>query len=1304
MKRIQALWIAAASCWALALTACEPPPVPAADAAAAAEAGPNAGADAGPDGGDDPPPTDIGRGADVLSDALPPSADGGADLAAEDVAVDPFKAEAAIGPAGGSVVLPSGARVLVPPGALQATVQISIAAQAPPPPADLAGAKAVGPALLLGPEGQTFLQPVQVRVPLDKAIAGNVDWAAAQLLIAPQGSTAFVALDSAFGTDELGAFVTAETTHFSWAVPALPAPGAVFITTASLPSAAMAKSYGPVALQASGGAPPYSWSVPAGGLPAGLTLSTTGVLSGVPSAAGAFGFAVRCSDATGKQVEKAYSVVVAAVKPTLTAVQPPQLPQGSPETAVTLIGSQFVPGSLAYWSGLATPLASVLVAPDKLQVTLQAALLAAPGQGAIFVKNPDGAQSNTVAFQVTAVAQNPLPKITALQPQQLAAGAVDTQITVVGTGFLPTSLVTLDEQGLPTQYLSAGKLLAVVPASALAIPAQLGLRVYNPAPGGGYSAPATLAVVAASDAGSSDASADSGDATGDSEVIGDAGGSDAIIDGSGSDASGSDATGDSGADAGAALAVGEIAPSVVFQWSGAVTATLSGKGFAPGCQVLLSTTAGPTPLEVTFVSPQQLLVSLNSPLFETTGQRVVMVQNPGGATAGPLIVQVQAMEGWGPPAILALTPSSTSLDAPTQTLQIAGNHLAGGATVVFGATPLATTWKSMYLLEAQLSTAAHPQEGPVTVTVTNPVAAGGGTASTTFVVTPAGNPVPWLQPLVAPGGLTVKTSASDVKLSLEGHNFLPSTQVRVNGQAIPTAMSPKLPGLLLEATLPAALLATPGVHSLDSFNPAPGGGSSPAIPLTVQAAVPLPVITALDPPEVKAGSSNAWIILKGSGFLPWSTVSFAGKAPTTTTYRSPSELLILVQYSELKSAGPREVLVSNADQPAKISAPLAFQVVAGGNSLPFVNTLTPAQAAKGSTSVKISGAGGAMLAGARVWVGGVPRLTLPAAATTFTLTLSGTDLATAGTFELAVQNPAPGGGFSQPKQFSVQGSNLSPVLQALKPAVVGTGTGALTLDIAMTQWTPKTTAHFTIAGKTWSLACSPPTATGCKVSLPALLFAAPLSASVKLINPGALQSAALTFSVESGLPTPQLSAATPGLIKLKSTGQKLTVSGSGFCAQSSAVETTTATSLQVLSWSPTELVVALPDALLASATTLQVVVSNPALGSPAKGGGSTAAAAVLVQPQPAITALTPATVKAMTVVKGLAVSGSDLDLAPGAKVFFGGENFAAAKVLSATQLLVDVPPALTAVAGKVPLSVQIPGFAPSNTLVLTVEP
>ena len=86
------------------------------------------------------------------------------------------------------------------------------------------------------------------------------------------------------------------------------------ITTTSLPGATTGAAY-EVTLAASGGVAPYTWSVTSGSLPGGLSLdSSTGLISGTPTASGTYGFTVAVTDSgnPARMTSSRLSITVAA--------------------------------------------------------------------------------------------------------------------------------------------------------------------------------------------------------------------------------------------------------------------------------------------------------------------------------------------------------------------------------------------------------------------------------------------------------------------------------------------------------------------------------------------------------------------------------------------------------------------------------------------------------------------------------------------------------------------------------------------------------------------------------------------------------------------------------------------------------------------------------------------------------------------------------------------------------------------------------------------------------------------------------
>ena len=107
-------------------------------------------------------------------------------------------------------------------------------------------------------------------------------------------------------------------------------PAALIITTATLPNGTVGTAYSQT-LAATGGTLPRTWTVSAGTLPGGLSLSTVGVISGTPTTAATSNFTVQVSG--GGTDTQALAITINAapvVAPTITTAS---LPNGTVGTA-----------------------------------------------------------------------------------------------------------------------------------------------------------------------------------------------------------------------------------------------------------------------------------------------------------------------------------------------------------------------------------------------------------------------------------------------------------------------------------------------------------------------------------------------------------------------------------------------------------------------------------------------------------------------------------------------------------------------------------------------------------------------------------------------------------------------------------------------------------------------------------------------------------------------------------------------------------------------------------------------------------
>ncbi|MEK7831631.1 MAG: reprolysin-like metallopeptidase [Acidobacteriota bacterium] len=88
---------------------------------------------------------------------------------------------------------------------------------------------------------------------------------------------------------------------------------AITLNPTTLPAGTVGATYTQATITAAGGTSPYAFSVVAGALPPGLSLSSGGLLSGNPTGAGTYGFTIQATDNTGCAGTRAYTVTISPV-------------------------------------------------------------------------------------------------------------------------------------------------------------------------------------------------------------------------------------------------------------------------------------------------------------------------------------------------------------------------------------------------------------------------------------------------------------------------------------------------------------------------------------------------------------------------------------------------------------------------------------------------------------------------------------------------------------------------------------------------------------------------------------------------------------------------------------------------------------------------------------------------------------------------------------------------------------------------------------------------------------------------------
>jgi hypothetical protein len=136
-------------------------------------------------------------------------------------------------------------------------------------------------------------------------------------------------------------------------IPGVESPESLSITTTTLPNASVGVPYGGT-LVASGGTPPYSWMGTAGVLPAGLDLTSSGTITGIPSSPGHSTFTLEVTDSTtpvALVAKVTLSITVGVAPLTVTTKNLPSAVLGTPYQGSLTAAGGTSPDSWALYAG-----------------------------------------------------------------------------------------------------------------------------------------------------------------------------------------------------------------------------------------------------------------------------------------------------------------------------------------------------------------------------------------------------------------------------------------------------------------------------------------------------------------------------------------------------------------------------------------------------------------------------------------------------------------------------------------------------------------------------------------------------------------------------------------------------------------------------------------------------------------------------------------------------------------------------------------------------------------------------------------
>ena len=859
---------------------------------------------------------------------------------------------------------------------------------------------------------------------------------------------------------------------------------------------------------------------------------------------------VTVTNPAGGGTSNAQTFTVNNPAPTATSLSPTSATAGGAAFSLTVNGTGFVSTSVVKFNGAAKT--TTFVNATQLTAAITAADIATAGTATVTVTNPapGGGTSGNLSFTINAASA---PTLTSVAPTSATVGGAAFTLTLTGTGFVTGATVNFGTSPTITpSSVTSTQIVATIPAADIVIAGTVNLTVTNPA-GGGTSNAQTFTInnPAPTATSLSPTSATAGGAAFTLTVNGTGFVSTSVVkfNGAAKTTTFVNATQLTAAITAADIATAgtasvtvtnpapgggtsgslsftinpvsaptltSAAPTSATAGGAAFTLTLTGTGFVAGATVNFGNNPAITPSSVTST---QIVATIPAADIATAGSVNVTVTNPAGG--GTSNAQTFSINNPAPTAT-SLSPTSATAGGAAFSLTVNGTGFVSTSVVKFNGAAKTTTFVNATQLTAAITAADIATAGTATVTVTNPAPGGGTSGTLSFTINPVSAPT---LTSLAPTSATVGGAA--FTLTLTGTGFVAGATVNFGSNPAITPSS--VTSTQIVATIPAADIVTASTVNVTVTNPA-GGGTSNAQTFSINN--PAPTATSLSPTSATAGGAAFTLTVNGTGFVSTSVVKFNGAAKTTT-FVNATQLTAAITAADIATAGTATVTVTNP-APGGTSNAVSFAI---NNAVPTISSLSPSSAVAGSAAFTLTVNGVGFVTGATVNFNGAAKVTTFVSNTQITAAILASDIASPGTANVTVTNPAPTPGPSGAQVFTISSpNNPVPTISNLGPTHAPGG-AAFTLTINGTNFVAKSVVNFNGKPETTTFI----SATQISAAVPASDVSTAGNVNVTVINPspGGGTSPASIFTVDGyslgGPSDASLTSGQPSMIQITAT-------------------------------------------------------------------------------------------------------------------------------------------------------------------------